>query len=260
MSLSTESLLASMSIGTGRTLLVMTVTFPLEQIKTWQQAGLSSSTYRIAQEIFSSSGIRGFYTGFFWQASSLAIKQLWRWPLMTSIPVYLEQNRCDSLHTQQLTTSAALSTFEAALLNPLTKLRILSGTRRPLFSLSTLAKEGWQGTGSNWLRAFSMWSSFLVSQEVLRKWHKGSAASLTQWQFIQISLETSCLVTLISTPFDTAATHRYLHGTSVRNFFKTTALKKMYRGSMAAFPATFIHSYATMLGLEYWNTQFRPTT
>lgn len=258
MPLSTEGVFASMSIGAGRALCVSALAFPLEQIKTWQQANFSTSTFRAAQEIFSSSGVCGFYRGFVWQATSLAVKQLWRWPLMTSTPIYLEQNGLNHLHAQQLATGVLLSTVDAALLNPLAKLRVLSGTHHPLFSPSALIREGWQGTASNWLRAFSMWSSFLVAQAALRQWHKGEENTLSHWQFVQISLETSCLVTCIATPFDTAATHRYLYNTRVRDFFKTTAYQKMYRGSPAAFLATFIHSYASIIGLEYWDNQFRP--
>ncbi len=211
--------------GVGRGLVVQSLTYPLEVIKTHQQALLSQErSYQIAWRLFQQSGVRSFYLGLTPQLVRSCCNQAWCWPMMTKIPLLLEGS---SPAVQQAMTGLAIATVGACVTTPLEKARIQWALEKP-FSW----KKGWNGIGIHWTKLSAGWCTFLVAQEGLRKRYYISSGkqTLPLSQSVLIGVQVALIVSVTSAPFDVANTLKQSESLRLRVLFSGNILRKMFRG------------------------------
>jgi hypothetical protein len=169
-------------VGAGRGLLALPLEHPLDVIKTRAQAAPEiRSTWEIAKKAYQSGGIRGFYSGAIPNGTRLAIKQMYRYPMMLSIPQFFKktipvdfQKRHHDI--EPIVTALSIASFETFIISPLERCKVFLMTNdaknkqlREFFQRNQghLRVELFRGIRAVYVKQIASWASFLVSDNML---------------------------------------------------------------------------------------------
>lgn len=208
----------SVTFGLTRCLCVNTLLYPLDVIKTHQQASQNHERgYQVVKRIWQQSGPSAFYKGLSAHLLKSSLRQTWSWPMAAGIPQLLTPYNLNPFSTF-LITSLSIATVDAAVTTPLEKLRILSITDNKETSLKTLkqqGKAGWHGFDAHWTKLTIRWSAFLNAQAYFREEARKSSNSeqLDYLQLAKIGTKVAFVVSIACAPFDVANTLRQSKGT-----------------------------------------------
>lgn len=210
-------------LGAGRGLIALPLEHPLDVIKTRSQATLEiKSVWEITRRIYASGGMRGFYSGAIPNGARLAVKQMYRYPMMLAFPSFFKESLPAEFQRTHpdvvpITTALSIASFETFFVCPLERCKVFlmtSDTKekllREFFRLNKghLRIELFRGIGAVYARQISSWASFLVSDKRVKEWEKNRTQT-KQLSFNSLML-TSGIVGLINTaanmPFDVAKT------------------------------------------------------
>lgn len=136
--MATDDLIRSSYLGFARGVGVYAALYPLEVIKTLQQAEETSlKSHQAAARIFQERGIRGFYAGFTSKLMETGVKQLVTWPILIELmPPLLAPYQLHPL-VEQGTTGLTVASVNALLSAPFNKKMITSIVQnQQVFSLS----------------------------------------------------------------------------------------------------------------------------
>lgn len=195
----------SSAFGVVRGLFVQTLIFPFEVLKIRVQGSQDSEkSIKIAQRVFQQEGWKAFYTGLYPQLVKTSLKQIWCWPMMTTIPGVCHRYGIEGIYAQQVVTGLAIAAVDAAATTPLEKVKISSAFNgRVIYSLWGAYKEGWHGFTAHWAKRSINWVTFLTSQKYLRDRARAqSEQPITIPQVLKIGTQVALIVSLVSAPLD----------------------------------------------------------
>jgi hypothetical protein len=227
-----ENLACSSLLGIARGLSVHSMIYPLEVVKIRLQCfqGESNSA-KIALAMLQKEGIGAFYKGLAPQLQKTCIKQIWCWPMITTMPSVLQRYHIGNLGQQAL-TGLSIATIDATISTPLERAKILSAFRGSSKSCFTDAyKIGWQGFTAHWSKLSVNWITFLTAQKYLRDHSsRSSQQSLSFTQLVKIGVEVALIVSLVSAPFDIINTLKQAENLTPSYLFSKQKIFKLYRG------------------------------
>ncbi|HSX04049.1 MAG TPA: MC/SLC25 family protein [Rhabdochlamydiaceae bacterium] len=234
-------------VGAARNCGLSALLHPLEVIKLKKQSECSQKrNYLIATDIFRQEGIKGFYKGLWPQLAKTTLNAL-AWTIIPDSAHFLKDREIHPLHKAAL-KGVVISFFQAAALNPLEKTKVTSITQDRKFSFGPFLKEGWKGSGANFLNLSAKWSSFLVSRKYFSdKMRK--EGELTPFQLVDIGVRTACIVSVVSAPTDVWKTWR-LSDVKFSELFSKKFLRNMYRGWTLSATASLVSTIVTVAVLE----------
>jgi hypothetical protein len=108
-----------MSAGVGilRGIVGFPIEQPLESIKTqWQAKPIHKHEFAVVKDIYTRKGIKGFYAGSLPNFTRMFLKNIYRYPLMISLPHFYEQRL---VGVENRKTSKLLAGFSIALIESL---------------------------------------------------------------------------------------------------------------------------------------------
>ncbi|MBS0623631.1 MAG: MC/SLC25 family protein [Verrucomicrobia bacterium] len=246
------SLFQSSLLGSLRGIVVHSLIFPLEVIKVRQQcAPITKTSYQIAFKIFQTEGMGSFYRGLKPQLLTTVSKQVWCWPLITHLPLFL-QSKGLAEPPKQAITGLTISTVDAAITTPLSRATLLSAAscQKPP-SIAAIYKEGWKGFFTYWTKLTVAWSSFLVAQKLFRDQERTDHQQrLNIPQLMKVAIKVSVLVSVCLTPFDLVNTLKQTEHRSLNQLFKGNVFKNLYRGWPVTLLCLTIHNVASIILIE----------
>lgn len=238
--------------GVLRGLSVHTLIYPLEVIKIRQQCSLNSeNSARIALSLFKGEGFSAFYKGLTPQLLKTSLKQVWCWPMITGIPVFLQHYQLGDLPTHAI-TGLSIATIDAAITTPLERIKILSAyTGKASFSLRDVYKHGWQGFTTHLSKLSVNWMTFLIAQKHLRERNSSqSEQPLSLLQLTKIGTQVAVIVSLMGAPFDIANTLKQAQNLNFSHFFSRNGIYKLYRGWPLNTLSLIIHNIASVIIID----------
>lgn len=245
----TSRVIDSSFYGAVRGFFVHSLIYPFENLKIRRQASASSEgCARIAINLFKQEGIGAFYKGLAPQLVKTCLKQVWCWPMITNVPIFLKQTPLNDT-CRQAVTGISIATIDAAITTPLERLRVVSAYRRNTqFTIKELCTESYKGLGPHYAKLLINWPVFLVAQNFLRKKHScNQVEPLSLFQLCKIGVETAIIVSIVSAPFDMANTLKHTQNTSIRELFAQRSLRLLYRGSPLSALSLVIHNIASVI-------------
>jgi hypothetical protein len=115
--------------GLARGLIVRTITHPIDVVRIRQQCSQNSeNSVRLALTLFKQEGFSAFYKGLLPQLLKTSLKQVWCWPMITEIPIFLQRYQLEDL-TRQAITGLSIATVDAIITTPLERAKILSAEK-----------------------------------------------------------------------------------------------------------------------------------
>lgn len=201
-------------IGAGRGLIALPLEHPLDTIKTKSQATPEiKSSWEVASKIYQTAGIRGFYAGAVPNGIRLAIKQMYRYPMMLAFPKVFKENFPTNFQKRHpdavpLSTALSIATFETYIICPLERCKVVLMTSdakgHPLRDFfrshqGHLRSALFRGITTVYVRQIVAWGSFLLADKRAKDWER----KRTQTQ--QLSFQSLMLVSLIVGSVNTAA-------------------------------------------------------
>lgn len=225
--------------GLGRGLAVQLFIFPFEVVKIRQQClEHPERCYRVAAHVFKNEGAGAFYKGLKPKLTNICIKQIWAWPMITRVPVFLTEKGVKGLYREAL-TGFAIATVDAGSSFLMDKNKIQDAhlgkdtfSLKEFISAKSYSKEKWDGFSTHWGRLSVIWTTFLVSQKYLRdRYRKSPEETLTHLQLMSIGVQIAVIGSLASAPFDYVNTRKQAHNCPVSDLFKGNAFRKAFRGA-----------------------------
>lgn len=210
-------------LGAGRGLIALPIEHPLDTVKTRCQASLGiKSAFAITKEIYKTHGIRGFYAGAVPNGIRLAVKQMYRYPMMCAFPPFfrgvipLETQRRNP-DTVPVLTALTIASFETLFICPLERCKVVLMTSKiqghPLKEFfhsiqGQLRSQLLRGIGAVYTRQIATWSSFLVSDARVKTWEKQRTQTdtLSFSSLMRVSLVVGLINTAANMPFDVVKT------------------------------------------------------
>ena len=197
-------LAVSSLLGMGRSVVVHTIIYPIEAVKTlYQSKTTPEKSYEIAKRLFQTEGILGVYRGLAPKLVSTVTKQAWCWPMITGVPIHLKKYNINP-YVEQGLTGLAIATVDAGVTTPFDRLRILMTTKRDQeLSFKNTFQNGWHGVVANWSKLSVSWSVFLVAQKALRDREKERSGTpdLSLSQLTKVSIQVAGIVSVCMAPF-----------------------------------------------------------
>lgn len=208
--------------GAGRGLIALPVEHPLDMVKTRSQAFPEQKSWEITKKIFQNKGFLGFYTGAIPNGIRLAVKQMYRYPMMLSLPRFFEGILPSSFHKKYqdiipFATAVTIATLESFIICPLERGKVFLMTyNKQSINISgfftmykgKIRKELFRGVGAVYTRQISTWASFLVSDKRVKNWEKRrtNTEELSFTSLMKVSFIVGCINTAFNMPFDVAKT------------------------------------------------------
>lgn len=243
-----KHLAVSSVLGMGRSIVVHTIIYPIEAVKTlYQSKATPEKSYEIGKRLFQTEGVLGVYRGLAPKLVSTVTKQAWCWPMITGVPMYLKRHSIDPYAEQGL-TGLAIATVDAGVTTPFDRLRILMTTKRDQkLSFKNTFENGWHGFGANWSKLSVSWSVYLVAQKALREHEKARSGTLdlSLSQLTKVSVQVAGIVSVCMAPFDVFNTLRQSKDMKLAEFLSGNVLRKMFRGWPLSATSLVIHSLAS---------------
>ena len=167
-----------MSAGVGilRGIVGFPIEQPLESIKTqWQANPSLKHEWEVSKNIYGRKGMMGFYAGSLPNFTRMFLKNIYRYPLMITLPHFFEQRLvgADNRKTSKMLTGFSIALFESFVTCPIERAKVYfmteetaqrGGTKRLLAergASSGLARELFRGFTPLLTRQTVAWVSFL---------------------------------------------------------------------------------------------------
>jgi hypothetical protein len=228
----------------------------------------------VTRRVYEIGGIKGFYAGAIPNGARLAIKQMYRYPMMARFPndfkrllsEDFKQKYPDAVPTATALTSASFETF---IICPLERLKVFlmtndqkGKTLREFFYVNKdqLHTELFRGVGAVYGRQIASWASFLVAQERAKTWEKNRTQTnqLSFSSLMRVSLVVGSINTFANMPFDVAKTalqkfdHLPNEGLlkTVQTVYRAHGVRGLYAGWQARMIQYMIQSAFTVSILD----------
>lgn len=212
--------LEASSYGVMRALVGLPFEYPLEYLKTRRQASPNTtSNFSIIYQTYQQHGVLGFYSGIGPNISLLLFKQLYRWPMMVSLPPMLQSRVFKDNGEHPILykglTGLLIASFESAFITPFDKYQTLLMTTDKPVTLRSLLKNhaqpirmAMQDINIVYAHQVFGWGSFLMADEALKNHARIQYESreLSVTILLSISVIVGVINTLVSMPFETVKT------------------------------------------------------
>ncbi len=246
--MATDDLIRSSSLGFVRGVGVYGALYPLEVIKTLQQAEATALlSHQAAARIFQERGMRGFYAGFSSKLMETGVKQLVTWPILIELmPPLLAPHQLHPL-VEQGVTGVAVASVNALLSAPFNKKMITSIVHdQRAFSFS----QAWSGLRTHWVNQSASWVAFLVSQKFLRDQYQQRVGrkKLTLKELAGIGSTAALFVSVVTSATDRANTLKQCQrtafgsGGAFRGLFPRTVMLMAHGAASVALMGTLEHN------------------
>lgn len=162
-----ETVLLSSIVGTSTLLTSLTLEHPFDVLKTRSHvANRKVSFFTISSEIMLQKGYRGFYAGFSVNAFRVAVKNIYRWPLITHLPLLFRRFTNDEMHIR-LYTGLTIANIEVFILNPLERTKVfmissISSVKVKQVCCTLHFSDYFTGIQTYFLKQNLSWISFLT--------------------------------------------------------------------------------------------------
>lgn len=209
-------------VGAGRGLIALPIEHPLDTVKTRCQAFPNMSAWKVTKTIQEVDGIRGFYKGAVPNGVRLAVKQVYRYPMMLAFPNFFRETIPKDLQKNNpdmvpIFTALSIASFETFIVTPLERCKVVLMTSevkrhalRDFFRLSQghLRSELFRGVRAVYIRQIATWASFLVSDKRAKDWEKKrmQTDNLSFTSLMRVSLVVGIINTAANMPFDVIKT------------------------------------------------------
>lgn len=269
-------------VGAGRGLIALPVEHPFDCVKTKLQANPGSSVSGIARGVFQTSGVRGFYAGAIPNGMRVAVKQVYRWPLMLALPPYfkgvLPTNIVEEYPAAAKTCSGfAMAHIETFIVCPAERMKVwlmtTSHERRHITRFFVEEKTHWRaslfrGTKAVYARQVASWVSFLAADGYFKGIERKKYpehTTLPMLVLMKVAAQVGAVNTLVNMPFDTAKTRiqqcdSHANTSIIRvisALFKQHGIKALYAGWQVRMTQYMIQSLFTVTILEKLEQKWR---
>lgn len=213
-----EDYLKVSALGAARGLTGLVIEHPFDYIKTSMQAHGGKTTVReTLTHTWKNYGIQGFYSGALPNATRVAIKQTYRYPMMIGLPhVYKDMFFKDKENTvaQKGITSLTIASFECFVLTPLEKFKVVLMTNKEK-NIRTIWSEANQSLkmfmrdiNIVYPRQMIAWGTYMIPEEMLKNFvrSKQQSKDLSPETLLGISVSVGVLNTAATMPFDAIKT------------------------------------------------------
>jgi len=241
--------------GVCRAGVVMPALHPLDVVKVKMQTSKEpQGAFHHSKKLWQQGGVKEFYKGFQPQFLRMLLKQVWCWPIMTTVPKYWEKSGYHCLLSQAL-TGATIGLVDASISTPLDRLRVLAITQNKKDISFTDLKKGWRGFPLLSLRLTTLWSSFLVSQKYFREQEEQrlGVESLEVQHLIPIGMKTAGIACAISAPLDLCSNLYQSKEVNYRTFLNSVKKLKptnFYRGMTLTAGIMITHNFTSVYFLD----------
>jgi hypothetical protein len=246
--------------GVARGIAVHSLIYPLEVVKIRQQcSGKSEKSYRIALTLFRQEGAKPFYQGLSADLLRTSLKQLWSWPMMTGLPLFLEGHDIAD-YRREIFTGLAIATIDAAVSTPLERMKITSAfTGKSTFSFSNVYKDGWTGFTTHWTKLCVNRSTFLTAQKYFRdRAQKKPEEKLSLRELTIIGVKSALVVSVIGAPFDMGNTLKQALNISPTHLFSRKVVSNWYRGWPLSMLCLAVHNVASAIVIDKLEESRKP--
>jgi hypothetical protein len=261
----TSDFLTTCLYGASRGILVQSLLYPLEVVKTNQQASTTyASSREVTSHLWKTKGPLAFYSGLSPHLAKTILRQAWWWPAIIYIPPALKE-RGYSTFMQQALAGVAVATIDAVITTPLEQKRILASVQKKTENLlPSPIKNGWVGVIPYWRQQSITWAALLVGQKHFREKRAKEPRIQKHSHFVDLldtSLRLSAIAAIITTPFNTANVLKQSSGKSLsqsvgktnRSFF--SSVRYMYRGLPLNFTMLMCQVSATVVLIDHLEPQ-----
>jgi hypothetical protein len=226
MSDETHIFLLSAATGVARGLVGFPIEQPLEAIKTqWQASPGTKNEFKITKQIIESKGLfKGFYNGSIPNFTRIALKNLYRYPLMITTPDLIERFVPLAKNDRRVSkglTGFTISGIEALILCPVERIKTFMMTRQidhnqtvwqRLTKDSNLVRELYRGYFPLLTRQTVAWVTFLIAdqqmKDVLRHHLLLNRSEAIPARHLMVgSMFVALINTVVIMPFDCIKTH-----------------------------------------------------
>ncbi len=268
-------------LGAIRGLLGLPIEHPFDAIKTKCQAeGGLRSVRTVTKSMWAEAGVRGFYTGAIPNATRVAIKQMYRWPMMLAFPSWygkhLPQPVIETFPSAaKVATGLSIATLEVGVLTPLERIKVFLMTRplngpgiRGFLSANRghVGKELSRGLNALFLKQMMSWVTFLVTDEKAKTQEKKRLGTnvLPFPSLMKVSAIVGGVNTAANMPFDTVKTHltkanRMNHEKLMqilRRSIQLYGIKGLYAGWQARLIQYMVQASITVPLLDHLETRY----
>ena len=241
-----------LTMGALRTVVVSSCLYPLEVVKTRQQASATvQNSGSIALNLLRSEGIYSLYKGFAPNLLKGVIRQAVCWPGIAYIPPFLKEHGITGA-SEYAITGFSVGALDALMTYSLEKQRVLASIGSSKSEIIT--EKGWKSGLSYWRRQGMVWSLLLLGKHHLAK-PDAQEKFLSAGQIINAACKMSLVASLIMTPLDVMNTlsmsgrQGQMKISEVR-WFNVGQLKILYRGFPLIFFSMFMQTSATLLLMD----------
>lgn len=215
---------------------------PLDVIRTIQQVEPKSSCFHVASNVLKQGGFSSFYKGLSPKLCSTSIKQLFVWPSVICLPDMFNKR---SVLEKQVYTGLVCGTIDAIVSTPFERAKIQKIVN---VGNTGLIRNGWKGFGTSWTKSSLGYTSFFVSQRLIRDtWGEPQTAC----QLLQVSTATSLVLTLITAPFEKIFALKAAKNEDFRKVWTSGGFRSLFHGSPLRFLDLFIQSTASIALIRY---------
>ncbi|CDZ80217.1 Mitochondrial carrier protein [Candidatus Rubidus massiliensis] len=244
--------LPPIAYGALRGICVNTLLHPLETIRTRQFLSKKSlNIYKASAEIFLENGLKGFYKGYTPSLKRLLWKQIWVWPIITNLPIYLSQKTKLNPYRSLLITGLCLASLDS-LLKGYEEARIQAISKSPTM---TIEKKFSYGLGTHWSKLSINWCSFLMSQKYFKEKQLQANVdnTLSMPQLLLIGLKVGAFTSFISAPFEVANAWKLGLRKQLPLSLSYACLKQLCNGLPLSTTKLVIHNIASVILLDFLN-------
>ena len=247
-------------IGALRGVIVAGCTNPFEVVKLNVQSK-DQGIIRAVCDIWNKRGFLGFFNGLPAQVSSMGVKNCFIFPCLSLTPDF--RNMTGNKIAGDLITSGSIAVGETIFTNGIDNNRIHSVSKgvnpvdvfKKVFWVNYF-KQGSLGAGVFFLRQFSYWSSFMLTEKPIRNsFRKESEERLSYQGLLKASATSSVVVTASGAFFDHLNTYQKSNKEVVSTALKNVKIVQVGRGALIQFVKIGIHNCATLFILEYNDLQ-----
>ncbi|HSX19865.1 MAG TPA: MC/SLC25 family protein [Gammaproteobacteria bacterium] len=216
--LSVEDYAKVSSLGAARGLTGLTIEHPFDYVKTRMQAsGGQQSVRQVVYGTYKQYGLRGFYAGAIPNATRVAVKQAYRYPMMIGLPHFYQstlwKGNENSVASKAL-TSLTIASFECLILTPLEKFKVVLMTNKEKNIRSIWAEANhsmklfMRDINIVYPRQIVAWGTYMIPEEILKNAVRSRQQSkdLSPQTLLGISVAVGVINTAATMPIDAVKT------------------------------------------------------
>jgi hypothetical protein len=208
--------------GAARGMLGFPIEQPMDRVKTyWQAHPEIRSLRKVIFEIYQKEKFIGFFDGGIPNSIRLASKQVYRFPIIITLPPIFEKNLPQNIKKKYplfptFLTGSSLAIVETFVVTPLERAKVWYMTSEKSVNDSKLfaqnrffIKSLYVGTTPTFMKVYSSWISFLVTNEYFKNLLKKNnhKNTLSFKDLILVSIPVGVVNTLAVMPWDVAKTN-----------------------------------------------------